>query len=90
RPLVGMDKQEIVNKSREIGTYDISILPDEDCCALFLPKHPATKATIEQLQKAEENIDVEALVDGALDSLRREVIEETRLGDDGNDKTKKY
>ncbi len=74
RPLVGMDKQEIVNKSQEIGTYDISILPDEDCCALFQPKHPATKATARQLQKAEENLDVVALVEGALDSLRREVI----------------
>ena len=75
RPLVGMDKQEIVNRSKEIGTYDISILPDEDCCAYFLPKQPATKATVEQLQKAEENLDVEALVEGALDSLHKKVIE---------------
>ncbi|MDP7653253.1 MAG: tRNA uracil 4-sulfurtransferase ThiI [Candidatus Marinimicrobia bacterium] len=75
RPLVGMDKQEIVNKSKEIGTYDISILPDEDCCAYFQPKQPATKATVEQLQKAEENLDVEALVEGALDSLHKKVIE---------------
>ncbi len=74
RPLVGMDKQEIVNRSKEIGTYDISILPDEDCCAYFQPKQPATKATVEQLQKAEENLDVEALVEGALDSLQKEVI----------------
>ncbi len=75
RPLVGMDKQEIVNRSKEIGTYDISILPDEDCCAYFQPKQPATKATVEQLQKAEENLDVEALVEGALDSLHKKVIE---------------
>ena len=75
RPLVGMDKQEIVNRSKEIGTYDISVLPDEDCCAYFQPKQPATKATVEQLQKAEENLDVEALVEGALDSLHKKVIE---------------
>jgi thiamine biosynthesis protein ThiI len=75
RPLVGMDKQEIVNKSRVIGTYDISIIPDEDCCAYFLPKHPATKATAKQLEEAEKSLDVQALVEGTLDSLQREVIE---------------
>ncbi|MFQ6608544.1 MAG: tRNA uracil 4-sulfurtransferase ThiI [Fidelibacterota bacterium] len=75
RPLVGMDKQEIVNKSKDIGTYETSILPDEDCCALFLPRQPATKATVKQLEQAEENLDVNTLVKGALESLQQEVIE---------------
>ncbi len=54
RPLIGMDKEEIVRISKEIGTYETSILPFEDCCTIFVPKHPKTKPTIEELVEAEK------------------------------------
>ena len=54
RPLIGMDKEEIVKISKEIGTYETSILPFEDCCTIFVPKHPKTKPTIEELVEAEK------------------------------------
>ena len=54
RPLIGMDKEEIVKISKEIGTYETSILPFEDCCTIFVPKHPKTKPTIEELLEAEK------------------------------------
>ena len=54
RPLIGMDKEEIVKISKEIGTYETSILPYEDCCTIFVPKHPKTKPTIEELLEAEK------------------------------------
>ncbi|MEO5657959.1 MAG: tRNA uracil 4-sulfurtransferase ThiI [Nitrospiria bacterium] len=65
RPLVGMDKEEIVHQAQAIGTYEISIQPDEDCCSLFTPKHPATKSTEGQLAAAESRLDIPALVDAA-------------------------
>ena len=54
RPLIGMDKEEIVKISKEIETYETSILPFEDCCTIFVPKHPKTKPTIEELVEAEK------------------------------------
>jgi len=62
RPLVGMDKQEIVNQAQRIGTFDISSLPDQDCCQLFVPKHPATKARLSDVAYAESQFDVDGLV----------------------------
>jgi thiamine biosynthesis protein ThiI len=62
RPLVGMDKEEIVHQAQAIGTYEISIQPDEDCCSLFTPKHPATASTIRELEAAEALLDVAGLV----------------------------
>ena len=56
RPLIGVDKQEIVEMSQKIGTYETSILPYEDCCTIFVAKHPVTKPTLEQIQKSEENL----------------------------------
>ncbi|HBT20127.1 MAG TPA: tRNA 4-thiouridine(8) synthase ThiI [Peptococcaceae bacterium] len=56
RPLITMDKSEIIEKAKEIGTYDISIQPYEDCCTIFVPKHPATKPKLEEVEKAEEKI----------------------------------
>ena len=72
RPLVGFDKQEIINKGRDICTYDISIQPDQDCCSLFVPKRPATKARNEQLEKEEEALSVDELVTAALESAKTE------------------
>ena len=72
RPLVGFDKQEIINRAKDIGTYDISIQPDQDCCSLFVPKRPATKARDEQLEKQEETLSVNELVASALESAETE------------------
>jgi tRNA uracil 4-sulfurtransferase len=65
RPLVGMDKEEIVAQAQRIGTYDISIVPDQDCCQLFTPKHPATKATLEHVEAAEQQLPIEEMVAAA-------------------------
>lgn len=67
RPLVGMDKLEIIARSQQIGTYDTSILPYEDCCTLFLPKHPATRPRLDQAQEAEKPLDIEELMAEALE-----------------------
>ena len=68
RPLIGMDKEEITAEAQRLGTYPISIIPDQDCCTLFTPRHPATKARREEIQTAEERLDIDALVDKALDA----------------------
>ena len=70
-PLVGMDKEEIVTIARKIGTLDTSILPYEDCCTVFTPKHPKTKPTLAQVQNAERKLDWEALIIGALESVEK-------------------
>ena len=62
RPLVGMDKQEIIDQARRIGTYEISSIPDQDCCQLFVPKHPATRARLADVEQDEGRLDVEALI----------------------------
>ena len=66
RPLIGTDKVEIIRMAREIGTYDTSILPYEDCCTVFTPRHPATRPVLEDVVKAESVLDVDALVEKAL------------------------
>ncbi len=66
RPLIGMDKQEIIDLAVAIGTYDTSILPYEDCCTVFVPRNPATRPRLEQVLEAEERLDVEGLVEEAL------------------------
>jgi thiamine biosynthesis protein ThiI len=62
RPLIGMDKAEIAEQAQQIGTYAISIQPDEDCCALFVPEHPATRSDLAGVRQAEAGLDSEALV----------------------------
>lgn len=62
RPLIGMDKIEIIDQARRIGTYDISIIPDQDCCQLFIPKNPAVRTTIEEIERVERKLDIEKLV----------------------------
>ena len=61
RPLVGMDKQEIIDQARKIGTFDTSVIPDQDCCQLFMPRHPATKAKLADVEEAESKLDLAAL-----------------------------
>ena len=70
-PLVGMDKEEIVTIARKIGTLETSILPYEDCCTVFTPKHPKTKPTLGQVIHAERNLDREALIVQALESVEK-------------------
>jgi len=63
RPLIAMDKVDIMDKAREIGTYETSIKPYEDCCTVFLPKHPATKPRLERILESESKLDVEGLIE---------------------------
>ena len=70
-PLVGMDKEEIVTISRKIGTFETSILPYEDCCTVFTPRHPKTKPTLGQLINAEAKLDREALIQKALENVEK-------------------
>ncbi|MCI0529166.1 MAG: tRNA 4-thiouridine(8) synthase ThiI, partial [Nitrospira sp.] len=72
RPLIGMDKEEIIQQAEGIGTYEISIIPDQDCCQLFVPKHPVVKCSLDDAKKAEQRLDVHGLVKLALE--RVEVI----------------
>ncbi|WHE08431.1 tRNA 4-thiouridine(8) synthase ThiI [Thermoanaerobacterium thermosaccharolyticum] len=71
RPLIGMDKSEIVEISQKIGTYDISIRPYEDCCTIFVPKHPIIKPDLEEVIEGEKNIDYEKFIDSlAIDQIK--------------------
>ncbi len=70
RPLIGMDKDEIVNISRKIDTFDISILPYEDCCTVFTPKHPKTKPTLDEVLKAEEILNCDDLINEAIENIK--------------------
>ncbi|MBI4488992.1 MAG: tRNA 4-thiouridine(8) synthase ThiI [Deltaproteobacteria bacterium] len=72
RPLVGMDKQEIVDQARKIGTFDTSCIPDQDCCQLFVPRHPATKARLIDVERAESPLDLSALTQFGLEKAEIE------------------
>jgi thiamine biosynthesis protein ThiI len=74
RPLITYDKSDIIDVARSIGTYDTSILPYDDCCALFVPKHPATKARIRDLVKAEEGLDLDAMAQELADNAEQIVV----------------
>ena len=71
QPLIGMDKEEIVQMARRIGTFDTSILPYEDCCTVFTPRHPRTRPKPGEVAAAESRLDVDALVEEALQGLER-------------------
>jgi thiamine biosynthesis protein ThiI len=68
RPLIGMDKEEITVDAQRIGTYGVSIIPDEDCCTLFTPRFPATRASLRSVEAAERELDIPALVGAAVDA----------------------
>ena len=70
RPLIGMDKAEITQEAQGIGTYNTSIQPDQDCCTLFVPRHPATRTTLAEIEAAEQALDTSALVQMALDGVQ--------------------
>ncbi|MDO4750433.1 MAG: tRNA uracil 4-sulfurtransferase ThiI [Eubacteriales bacterium] len=75
RPLIGMDKEEIVQMARKLGTFETSILPYEDCCTVFTPKHPRTKPRLSEVEEAEAVLDVEGLTEAALAGIERIRIE---------------
>ena len=75
RPLIAMDKVDIMDKAQEIGTYEKSIEPYEDCCTVFLPKHPTTKPQLKRIEHSESHLDVEALVEAAVKSEEIVTIE---------------
>ena len=70
RPLIGLDKIDIIRLAEKIGTYETSILPYEDCCTVFLPKHPVLKPTIVQMEESEKVLDVEKLVKDAIENMK--------------------
>lgn len=70
RPLIGMDKDEIISVSRKIETFDISIQPFEDCCTVFTPKHPRTRPTVSLLEEAEKALDVDSLIEEAVNNIK--------------------
>ena len=71
QPLIGMDKEEIVRLARRIGTFDTSILPYEDCCTVFTPKHPKTKPKVHEVAALESVLDIDGLVEEALSGIER-------------------
>ena len=75
RPLIGMDKEEIITISRNIDTFETSILPFEDCCTVFTPKHPKTRPTLESCETAESTLDIDALIQKAISETTYTYIE---------------
>ncbi len=71
RPLIGMDKEEIIRISRQIGAFETSTLPYEDCCTVFTPRHPRTRPELARVEAAEANLDVEGLTARALERIER-------------------
>ena len=74
RPLIGMDKTEIMDIAHKIGTYETSVLPYEDCCTVFTPRHPVTRPKLDTMPKAESRLDIEALVKEAVENTEIEII----------------
>ncbi|OLS02940.1 tRNA uracil 4-sulfurtransferase ThiI [Tissierella creatinophila] len=74
RPLIGMDKVDIIEIARDIDTLETSNLPFEDCCTVFLPKHPVTNPSVENIKRSEEALDVETLVKDAIDNMKVYII----------------
>ena len=75
RPLIGMDKEEIVAEAERLGSYPISIIPDQDCCTLFTPRHPATRARAADVERAEASLDVDEIVQRAVTAAEVEDFE---------------
>ena len=75
RPLIGMDKVDIIHIAEDIETYDVSILPFEDCCSVFLPKHPVTRPKVEDIDTSEESLDIDRLVSDAISNMKVYTIE---------------
>ena len=74
RPLAGDNKEEIINEARRIGTYQISIEPYEDCCSVFVPKHPETRANLEKVREIESTLDLAPLIEQTLEQTERKTF----------------
>jgi thiamine biosynthesis protein ThiI len=72
RPLIGTDKEEITAEAQRLGTYPVSIIPDQDCCTLFTPRHPATKARLSDVERAEATLPVDEIVARAVSETATE------------------
>ena len=79
RPLIGMDKEEIIAISRKIGAFETSVLPFEDCCTVFTPRHPKTRPELSMVEAEESKLDFDALVDEAL--ATRQIVVVRQFGD---------
>ena len=75
RPVIGMDKEEIIRIARKINTFETSILPYEDCCTVFTPRHPKTRPSMEEILEAEAKLDIDALIERAMDGIERVTVE---------------
>ncbi len=75
RPLIGMDKDEIITISRKIGAFETSVLPYEDCCTVFTPKHPRTRPTLELIEKAESAVDWDEMIERAIAETKYEAVD---------------
>ncbi|HSQ90528.1 tRNA uracil 4-sulfurtransferase ThiI [Romboutsia sp.] len=75
RPLIAMDKTEIIDIAQRIGTFETSILPEEDCCTVFSPKKPVTKPKLDRIERSESKLDVEKLIQDAIDNIEVEDLE---------------
>lgn len=74
RPLIGMDKEEIILTAKHIGTFETSILPYEDCCTVFLPENPVIKPVFEEVVEQEKKLDIETLVKNAIENTEKQII----------------
>jgi thiamine biosynthesis protein ThiI len=74
RPLIGMDKNEIVEQARQLGTFETSIIPDQDCCTLFVPRHPETHARLDEVHHAEAALEIDRMVGEALEATERFIL----------------
>lgn len=75
RPLIAMDKTEIIDVAKTIGTFETSIIPEEDCCSVFAPKRPVTKPKLDRIEADEASLDVEGLIADAIEKMEVEIIE---------------
>ena len=74
RPVIGMDKDEIITIARKIGTFETSILPYEDCCTVFTPRHPNTKPVLEKIKKSEGLLDLQPMLSRAIEGVETVVV----------------
>ena len=74
RPLIGMDKEEIMDRAKQIGSFETSILPYEDCCTLFLPQYPKIRPVLAEAEEMEKKLDIEALIADALSKSEMKTI----------------
>jgi thiamine biosynthesis protein ThiI len=84
RPLIGFDKEEIIDIARKINSYPVSIRPFEDCCTLFVPQHPVTRPQLRELEKAEKNISLEELTEYCLENIESRTITSSSTGGQDN------